>query len=121
MPVTKLTFKNEIATGHVLQFVLMILGAATLYYGLVMQITRVEAKSDANAAAIERNIIAINRNVETISQVETRLGARINDADDRVGKKIEAMNNSLLKQMDKFSDDLSWLVRREADRNNIGK
>lgn len=93
-----IVFKPEFAFGHIVQIVSMLIVAATVWFGLVNDVQRNRDNIATNTKSIEELRVANNVLLKTVSE----------DADRREERMMERMGE--------IRQDVSWLVRREADR-----
>jgi cell division protein FtsX len=90
----KISFKNEITLGHVFQLLITLLagtcGLLGIYYSLVMKVSSTAERSEQNS----EKIITLERSVDL---------------------RIQGMEDDIIERLQTVSEDVRWLVRREAD------
>ena len=93
-----IVFKPEFAFGHLVQIIAMLVVAVGVWYGLVADVKRNQADIALNSKSIEELRISNNRLLETVNENAERREIRMTS------------------QMNDIKQDVSWLVRREADK-----
>jgi steroid 5-alpha reductase family enzyme len=91
-------FKPEFALGHLVQIVSMVAVALAVWFGLVGDVQRNRDNIATNTKSIEELRLANSQLLKTVNEAAERREAR------------------MMARMGEIKDDVSWLVRREADR-----
>lgn len=93
-----IAFKWEFSLGHIVQVLLVAAAGLGIWYGLVADV-------DTN----RRNIAANAKHIEDLREANTKML-------EQVEASAERREHRLMGHIGEIKQDVSWLVRREADR-----
>lgn len=102
----RVAFKWEVSFGHVVQMGAIVIGVVGLYYGLL-------AGQKENAVAVKQNAANIQTNTESIK----KLAESRNDLIGQLRVEADKREERTMGLIRDIKDDVSWLVRREADKS----
>jgi len=112
----KLSFKHEIATGHLVQITTIIVSVVSLYFGLIYEIEVNGHEIANNTKEIARHEAVLDRHESRFVLADKVSQRRIAESEARITEQLTQQLQPINKSLDKVNDDLSWLVRREADK-----